>query len=70
VNRTGKTATFSIFVGLASLALELAVGGSVGEVAHAVGIAALVLGAVLYWAATVLYAGEIRRRLPAATGRS
>jgi cardiolipin synthase (CMP-forming) len=69
VNRTGKRATFSIFVGLAALAVELASAGNLATVAHVVGIAALVLGAVLYWAATFLYVGEIRRRLPAATGR-
>jgi cardiolipin synthase len=69
VNKTGKAATFSIFVGLAALAVELAAPG-IGTLAHAVGMAALVLGAVLYWAATFLYVGEIRRRLPAATGRS
>lgn len=68
VNRTGKAATFSIFVGLSLLALALAAPG-LGEVAHAVGIGALVLGAVLYWVATVQYVGEVRCRLPAASGR-
>jgi cardiolipin synthase len=68
VNRTGKTATFSIFVGLGLLTLGLAAPG-LGDVAHAIGIAALVLGAILYWAATVQYVGEVRRRLPAASGR-
>ena len=68
VNRTGKTATFSIFVGLSLLALGLAAPG-LGDVVHAAGLAALVLGAILYWAATVQYVGEVRRRLPAGSGR-
>ena len=67
VNKTGKRATASIFVGLAALAVELASTGGIASVAHAAGLAFLVLGAVLYWAATVLYVGEIRRRLPATT---
>jgi cardiolipin synthase len=69
VNWTGKAATASIFVGLAALAVELAFPGGFAPVAHAVALACLVVGAVLYWAATVQYAGEIRRRLPAATDR-
>lgn len=68
VNWTGKSATFAIFVGLSALALELAA-PSIGDTAHSVGIAALVLGAILYWAATVQYVGEVRRRLPAASDR-
>jgi cardiolipin synthase (CMP-forming) len=69
VNMTGKMATASIFVGLAVLAVELASPKGLASVAHVAGLAFLVLGAVLYWVATFLYVGEIRRRLPAARGR-
>jgi cardiolipin synthase (CMP-forming) len=69
VNKTGKAATASIFVGLSALAVELASPAGFASVAHAIALAFLVVGAVLYWAATFLYVGEIRRRLPAATNR-
>lgn len=72
VNKTGKRATASIFLGfaLAAAAVVMKVAGSSGlrSDAHAVRDAAIVvlaLGAILYWTAGGLYAAEIRRQLQA-----
>lgn len=73
VNRTGKRATASIFVGfgLAALGAVMKVSGvhgmrSAATGVHDVALGFLVLGAVLYWAAGYLYATEIRRQSAAA----
>ena len=81
VNRTGKRATASLFLGfaLAAAAVVMKVAGSArvrsdAHPVHLVAVAVLSLGAVLYWAAGGLYAGEIRRQLqlrgPAGEARS
>lgn len=68
VNRTGKRATASLFVGFGFTAggVLLRASGVPFMRAHAyvlrdIGLTGLVLGAVLYWAAGWLYAVEIRR---------
>jgi cardiolipin synthase len=77
VNRTGKRATAALFtgMGLISIAVVFKVSGVAGlkSAAGGVRIGGLVLlgvGALLYWAAGLLYAREIRRLLQArASGR-
>ncbi|MGH2687621.1 MAG: CDP-alcohol phosphatidyltransferase family protein [Actinomycetota bacterium] len=69
VNRTGKWATASIFFGLAGLAIGLAAPEPYAAGFHAAALALLVIGAVLYWAATYLYVGEVRRRLAVLPGQ-
>ena len=57
VNRVGKSATASLLVGLTLLALsETSLGWA--DVARGPGLGFVFLGAVLYWAATFLYAKE------------
>lgn len=65
VNRTGKTATAAIFTGMALAALALVVGEGPAPLVRAAGTGLLGAGAVLYWAAGALYAGEVRRWLRA-----
>ena len=69
VNRTGKWATASIFFGLACLAIGLAAPEPYASGFHSAAIALLVIGAVLYWSATYLYVGEVRRRLAVLPGQ-
>ena len=69
VNRTGKWATASIFFGLAGLAIGLALPEPAASGFHSAAIALLVIGAVLYWSATYLYVGEVRRRLAVLPGQ-
>jgi cardiolipin synthase len=69
VNRTGKWATASIFFGLSGLAIGLAAAEPYASGFHAAAIALLVIGAVLYWSATYLYVGEVRRRLALLPGQ-
>lgn len=59
VNRTGKVATAAIFAGVALAALNLAMGDSASL--RATSTALLVAGAILYWVAAALYAGEIKK---------
>ncbi|HEU5001700.1 MAG TPA: CDP-alcohol phosphatidyltransferase family protein [Actinomycetota bacterium] len=75
VNRTGKRATASIFVGFgfAALGAVMKVSGVHGERSAAAGVhdtalVFLILGAALYWAAGYLYATEIRRGAARAGG--
>jgi len=72
VNRVGKLAPASIFsgLGLAAARAVMNVSGVAGLRAdahgvHTAGLVFLSVGAVLYWAAGVLYAIEIRRQLGA-----
>lgn len=72
VNKTGKRATASLFTGFGFAALSV-----LFKVSHAaglrgdasgvrdVGLAFLILGAILYWVAGGLYAAEMRRQLAA-----
>lgn len=69
VNRTGKWATASIFFGLAGLAIGLAAPEPYAGGFRLAALALLVIGAVLYWSATYLYVGEVRRRLALLPGR-
>ena len=70
VNRTGKRATAAIFTGFgfaaASVVLKVSSSATLrGDAAvfRDIGLAFLVIGAVLYWAAGGLYATEMRRQL-------
>jgi cardiolipin synthase len=66
VNFTGKTATASLLAGLTLLAYsETTFPGA--EWSEPVGTGFTVLGAVLYWAAAVMYAKEARSGLQALT---
>jgi cardiolipin synthase len=69
VNWTGKWATAAIFFGLAGLAISLAASEPYAGGFHTAAIALLVIGAVLYWAATYLYLTEVRRRLALLPGQ-
>lgn len=66
VNRVGKAATTALFSGLTLLALtETSLGWA--DVVELPGLWLVVLGAVLYWAAGIMYAMEAVRRLKKAT---
>jgi cardiolipin synthase len=67
VSGTGKSATAALLFGLTWFAWGETTfpGASIG---HALGLAFTSLGAVLYWAAAVLYAREARMRLRASEG--
>ena len=64
VNFTGKCATASLLFGLTSLAYSETTFPGQG-IADEIGIAGTVLGAILYWAAAVLYARAARDRIHA-----
>ncbi|HEV2754899.1 MAG TPA: CDP-alcohol phosphatidyltransferase family protein [Actinomycetota bacterium] len=66
VNFTGKTATASLLTGLTMLAWSETTFPGAGVAAPA-GTAFTVFGAVLYWAAAVMYAREARAGLRALT---
>jgi cardiolipin synthase len=70
VNRTGKRATAALFTGMGAISISVVM--KVSGVAtlkdsasgmRIIGLVLLALGAVLYWAAGLLYAKEIRRLL-------
>lgn len=60
VVNTGKAATAALFVGLPVLMLAAAV-PSIGFLALPIGLAFSILGAVLYWAAGIIYIVQTRR---------
>ncbi|WP_245836307.1 CDP-alcohol phosphatidyltransferase family protein [Paramicrobacterium agarici] len=60
VVKTGKAATAALFVGLPLLMLSAAL-PDIGEYALPFGLAFSVLGAVLYWAAGIIYVIQTRR---------
>lgn len=60
VVKTGKAATAALFVGLPVLMLAAAV-PSIGFLALPIGLAFSILGAVLYWAAGIIYIVQTRR---------
>lgn len=66
VNFTGKTATASLLVGLTMLAWSETTFPGNG-IADEAGIAFTILGAVLYWAAAVMYAVAARDRIRSMT---
>ena len=69
VNRVGKTATASLLTGLTLLALSQAyprVGGA--ELAGDTGLGFVILGAALYWVATIMYAKEAKASLAVTKG--
>jgi cardiolipin synthase len=65
VNFTGKSATAFLLFGLTWLAVS-ATSVSWHHFAHRVGFALVVVGALLYWVATYMYAKEVAARLQAA----
>ncbi len=67
VNRTGKTATASLLLGLTLLALSETTLEWV-DAARIPGLGAVLLGAVLYWAATWMYAKQAFEGLRAEKG--
>jgi cardiolipin synthase len=69
VNFTGKCATAALLFGLGWLAWSTTT-WPLGAVAHDVGFTATVLGAVLYWAAGVLYGRAIMQKTEARENRS
>jgi cardiolipin synthase len=60
VNKVGKAATMSIFLGM-GFALLSAVVSPLEAASRAASVGFLILGATLYWWAGALYAAEIRR---------
>jgi cardiolipin synthase (CMP-forming) len=67
VNFTGKCATAALLAGLGWLAWSQT-SWPLRNVAGAIGMTLTVLGAVLYWAAAVLYVGAVRRRQTIVSG--
>ncbi len=68
VNRLGKAATAALLSGLTLLALtETSLGWA--DVVELPGLSLVVVGAVLYWAAGIMYAREAVGRLRAATNK-
>jgi cardiolipin synthase (CMP-forming) len=65
VNFTGKSATAFLLFGLTWLAVS-ATSVSWHHAAHEIGFALVIVGAVLYWVATCMYAKEVVARLQAA----
>jgi cardiolipin synthase len=69
VNFTGKSATAALLAGLTLLAFsETTVPVFGNDASETVGMVLTVLGAVLYWVAGLLYAGELVKRLRAVKG--
>lgn len=62
VVKTGKAATAALFIGLPLLMLSAAV-PSIGNIALPFGLAFSLLGAVLYWAAGIIYIIQTRRMI-------
>ena len=69
VNFTGKTATALLLFGLTCLALSETT-FAVGEAGEAIGMPAVTAGAILYWAAGVLYARAVVSKMRAGKNRS
>jgi cardiolipin synthase len=67
VNAVGKAATASLLFGLTWLALSETT-FALGRAGAEVGLTGIVIGAVLYWAAAIMYAREARIRLRALAG--
>ncbi|MGH2821252.1 MAG: CDP-alcohol phosphatidyltransferase family protein [Actinomycetota bacterium] len=67
VNLVGKTATALLLTGLTWLALTQTTFG-LAPLGDEVGLTLIVAGAILYWAAAVLYARELRLRWGKPTG--